>query len=206
MRSETRRSSHSRLPAMKAMPELAVYPGFFALAALVCLAADGATAALVAVAALSHEFGHLAAALVCGRKIKRISLTLHGAAIVYDDAGASYPADIAVTAAGPAVNAALCLIFARRGEYLFSGINAVYAAISLYPAPFLDGGRIVRLLAAYFLGPERGDTAAGCIDRAACIAAIAASIAMIAVYGPAPMLLASTAVFLVFIVKTQTIV
>ncbi len=183
------------------MPEFTVRPGFFALTALFCLIPDGKSAALIAAAAFFHELGHITAAVICRRRIREISLSFTGAAIIYDDSSARYITDIAVTAAGPALNAVLCVLFARRGEYLFSGINAVYAIINLYPASFLDGGRIVRLAAIYFLGPDRGEHVSSFVDFAAHTAALAASIPVIAIYGPAPILLAPAVSFIGFYCK-----
>ena len=90
-----------------------------------------------------HECGHIAAALFCGVKIKKVGLSWMGLYTVRE-AGPRW-ANLCVSFAGPAVNFALA--FALRDTLPgFAWINLVAALFNLLPIPNSDGSRILALL------------------------------------------------------------
>jgi Zn-dependent protease len=91
-----------------------------------------------------HECGHIAVALFCGVKIKKVGLSWMGLYTVRE-AGPRW-ANLCVSFAGPAANFALA--FALRNMLPgFAWINLVAALFNLLPIPNSDGSRILGLLA-----------------------------------------------------------
>jgi Zn-dependent protease len=90
-----------------------------------------------------HECGHIAVALFCGVKIKKVGLSWMGLYTVRE-AGPRW-ANLWVSFAGPAVN--LVLAFALRNTLPgFAWVNLVAALFNLMPIPNSDGSRILGLL------------------------------------------------------------
>ena len=114
-----------------------------------------APAALLFLAALLHECGHLAALRVCGIPVRRIDILPMGAVIAYDDSLCphSQTAWIAFAGAGANLLALLvCLPFAQNLYTLFFVLaNAALAVTNLLPIEMLDGGTVLRsvLLSRY---------------------------------------------------------
>ncbi len=132
--------------------------GFFAMAALAVLAGAGTVLPLVFLSALCHELGHLAALRLAGAKVERIRLTAFGAEIRADTRYLPYGREILCTLAGPAVNLALALIFARiSGEYVLAGANLLLGVFNLLPIPSLDGGRALYLAVSWLTDPMLAD-------------------------------------------------
>ena len=127
--------------------KLEVSWGFAAMVALALAAGAGTVLPLVALSALCHELGHLAALGMMGAGVERFRLTAFGAEIRADTRRLSYPREIACTLAGPAVNLALALLLARlTGHFTAAGSNLVLGCFNLLPIPALDGGRMFFLL------------------------------------------------------------
>ncbi|MCI2057021.1 MAG: site-2 protease family protein [Oscillibacter sp.] len=124
---------------------------------------------LVLCAAAVHEAGHVAAMSLCGVKPQRFQLSVFGAEIAFDEAGVSYPQELAIFAAGPAADllcgAALCLAAKRgAGSFCTSGAFWVLGLFNLLPVAPLDGGQILRLGLCWAFGPERGERVASVVS------------------------------------------
>lgn len=134
--------------------------GFAALAALSLLAGAGPALPLALGSAVCHELGHLAALRLAGARVERLRLTAFGAEIRADTRRLSYPAELACTLAGPAVNLLLAVAFARwAGGYAAAGANLLLGCFNLLPVPALDGGRALHLLVSWLLDPMAADRA-----------------------------------------------
>ena len=132
--------------------------GFPVLAAVALLAGAGAALPMAALSALGHEAGHLLALRLAGARVERVRLTAFGAEIRADTRYLSYPREILCTLAGPAVNLALAVFFARAlGNHLAAGVNLVLGVFNLLPVPALDGGRILHLLVSWRWNPMAAD-------------------------------------------------
>lgn len=132
--------------------------GFGVMLALALLAGAGNVLPLVALSALCHELGHLAALGLAGAAVERFRLTAFGAEIQADTRYLSYPREILCTLAGPAVNLFLALVFARAaGDYVLAGANLLLGVFNLLPVPSLDGGRALHLLVSWLADPLTAD-------------------------------------------------
>ena len=108
---------------------------------------------LFALAAMLHEFGHLAALWLLGARMERLSLRLSGAEIGYRGERLSYGGEALLALAGPGMNlfcASLGAFLAQRwprpGLYRFIGCHLTLALFNLLPALPLDGGRVLKAL------------------------------------------------------------
>ena len=114
-----------------------------------------------------HELGHLLAIRGMGGRVRRLSLTAVGAEMEVDR-GLSYGQEAAAALAGPAVNLTLALALCRLpGGELWAGLNLVLACFNLLPVGRLDGGRVLRCLLSWLLGPEWAWRAGRWLDRLA---------------------------------------
>ena len=115
-----------------------------------------------------HELGHVAAALVFGGRVERLSLTAVGAELSFSyRAPLSYGRDSLVALAGPASNLLLGGLFFILGRQLPAVLSLSIGAFNLLPILPLDGGRILYGLLAEKLDPDWADrlltVAAGCL-------------------------------------------
>lgn len=113
----------------------------------------------VALAALLHELGHLAAAWGWGVPVKALRLDLFGARMELDGL-LSYRAELAVAAGGPLVSllaAALVYPLGRLWDeaYLFAAVSVGLGLLNLLPVRGLDGGRMLACGLSLLFG-ERG--------------------------------------------------
>lgn len=91
--------------------------------------------------ATAHEAGHLLALAILRVRVHKLRLTCSGAVLVTEPM--RYSREIVAAAAGPAVNAALLVIFARS-DPMIAFVNLLLLAYNLLPFYPLDGGRILR--------------------------------------------------------------
>jgi stage IV sporulation protein FB len=122
-------------------------------------------------AACIHEAGHWAALRLWGVSTSAVRLSPFGAEMEIQSGGLSYPQELAAVLAGPGANVVAGLCLAAAGERkLFAaaaGANWVLALFNLLPTEPLDGGRALRLLACWLLGPDRGERLSAAVGAAA---------------------------------------
>lgn len=95
-------------------------------------------------AMLLHESGHIAAALLCGVKVKKVGLSRTGLYTVREP-GPRW-ANLCVSLAGPMVNLLLAIAL-RDVLHTFAWVNLIAFAYNFLPIPNSDGSRVVALLA-----------------------------------------------------------
>ncbi len=95
-------------------------------------------------AMLLHEFGHIAAALVCGVKVKKVGLSRTGLYTIREP-GPKW-ANLCVSLAGPLFTLLLGIAL-RDALPTFAWVNCIACVYNLLPIPHSDGRRIVALLA-----------------------------------------------------------
>lgn len=141
---------------------LSISPATFIL--LFCMVATTPLERLSAclLAALLHELGHIAAAKVLSINLSSMKLDVLGARLSTTGKLYSYPAMIALCAAGPAVNLlcfALAYPFADSFAWLgeFSNASLSLCLLNLIPVEGFDGGRILHGMLSLVLRPDRVD-------------------------------------------------
>ena len=95
-------------------------------------------------AMLLHECGHIAAALLCGVKVKKVGLSRTGLYTVREP-GPKW-ANLCVSLAGPLINLTLAIVL-RDTLPIFAWVNLIAFLYNFLPIPNSDGKRIVALLA-----------------------------------------------------------
>ena len=150
-------------------PKVEVSPGFLLLLAGLFWLDEG-TGFLPwgLLACLIHELGHGLAALACGGKIRRLSLTAVGAELsIFYDVPPSYGKDTLIALAGPAANLVTGGLFLTFRQQLPGVLSLGIGAFNLLPIQPLDGGRVLYALLADRLDPDWADrlmtAAAGCL-------------------------------------------
>lgn len=113
-------------------------------------------------AAAVHELGHCLMLKCLGVPIKRLCLTVFGAALETGSARLSYGRELAAVLAGPAANLLCVITLAPLGERwtVFIGANLVLCVFNLLPVRPLDGGMALYLLVSWIAGPAAGEWAA----------------------------------------------
>ena len=119
-------------------------------------------------ACIVHELGHIAAALACGGRVERLSLTMVGAELSFSyRTPLSYGRDSLVALAGPGANLLLGGLFFWQGRHLPAVLTLGLGVFNLLPILPLDGGRVVYGLLAERLDPDWADrlltASAGCL-------------------------------------------
>lgn len=119
-------------------------------------------------ACLTHELGHVAAALLSGGRVERLRLSVVGAELSFSyRAPLSYGRDSLVALAGPAENLLLGGVFFALHRHLPAAISLGVGAFNLLPVLPLDGGRVAYGLLAERLDPDWADrlltASAGCL-------------------------------------------
>lgn len=112
--------------------------------------ADFRSAAAWICAVMCHEFGHVAAAYICGTKIKKFSVSPVGIKICVGNSFFSYLDELVVSAAGPTASFVFALFFANHKNFV--SVSVMLGALNLLPAPCFDGYRILNVLISYFFG------------------------------------------------------
>ena len=117
-----------------------------AAAALLGYTVGEDTFLLAVLFALAHEAGHLLAMKCCHIPIREIRLSVFGASILRDGGQiCSYPKEIAVAAAGPAVNflfALVCFFLPGAGKKA-ALCNLALGIFNILPVKPLDGEKIL---------------------------------------------------------------
>ena len=118
---------------------------------------------IIAAAAGWHELGHVAAAWGLGVRIRGLRMDILGARLELTGL-LSYGQEFFVAAGGPFfswVGAALVdpLAGGREGLELLGGVSLALGVVNLLPVGTLDGGRMLRCLAAWMWGDAAATTA-----------------------------------------------
>ena len=129
--------------------------------------APAARAAVICSVAV-HELAHLAAAKMCGERVRKLSLTAFGITLGFS-APKTYGAEILVAAAGPLASLALALFGNMRGGE-FGGEVFVFSLflglLNLLPLSGFDGGRIAAALLSILFGESAANAAAEALSFA----------------------------------------
>ena len=150
-------------------PRLEASPGFLLLLGTLYWLDEGVGLLLWGLLACAvHELGHVVAALACGGRAERLSLTAVGAELSFSyRAPLSYGRDSGVALAGPAANLLLGGLFFVLDLQLPAMLSLGIGAFNLLPILPLDGGRVLYGLLAEKLDPDWADrlltAAAGCL-------------------------------------------
>ena len=115
----------------------------------------GEAVAALALAAAVHELGHAAALLCLGQLPRGMRMDASGLCFRCPPAG-SEGREILRTLAGPAAGLLLALALGSSPEptlRLTAGTSLALSGLNLLPASCLDGGRLIRSLAALVFGP-----------------------------------------------------
>lgn len=111
----------------------------------------------VLLCAAVHELGHLAVLRLCGCRVREFRVGILGAVIEADTSRLSYGRELLAVLAGPFANLLCAAAMLRTGEVVIAGANIVLCGFNLLPLPLLDGGRALRLILDWGLGPDRGE-------------------------------------------------
>lgn len=145
----------------------------------------------VLLAATMHECGHLILLRLLHVPVEGLRLSALGAEIFSRGTQRlSYGGELLVTLAGPAVNLLMAVIFAQislrtqwLNGYLFAGTNIILGAYNLLPILPLDGGRILYLVTAFYLGPMVGDAVAAVVGTVCALSLLVLGIYLSVVSG-----------------------
>ena len=113
-------------------------------------------------AATIHELGHIAAAKLLGINLSHLKLDVLGARLDVTGHLCSYPAMVALCAAGPLINCvcfALVLPFSEQVGWIneFCMASLSHGILNLIPIQGFDGGRIVHGILSSILPVETVD-------------------------------------------------
>ena len=121
--------------------------------------------AKIFLAAGIHEAGHLFVLLFYKTPIYGIRIGILGLVLETDTHRLSYGQELLVILAGPAMNLIAVLMgSALQNNSVFVGINMVLFGFNLLPISRLDGGRMLRLILALWMGIEQGEYLSDCIS------------------------------------------
>lgn len=116
----------------------------------------------------------MAAVRALGGRVDSVSLTGVGAVIrPRRERVFSYGEECIVALAGPAASLVLALLAAAWGRrfggvdaYLLTGVSLALGIFNLLPAGPLDGGRVLRAMICWLVGPDAGERTSGLLTKA----------------------------------------
>ena len=146
-------------------------------------------------AALLHEVGHYAALRLMKGRVKKLTITPLGAEMTVEGQ-LSYPKEMALAAAGPAVNLLLAVLLSHLGARweicsLFGGVHLVLGLFNLLPILPLDGGMLLWNTAAWCIEPYTADRISAIVGLFAAMLLSGAALWML-LCGGSPFLLIAT--------------
>ena len=146
-------------------------------------------------AALLHELGHYATLRLIKGNVKQLTITLLGAEMTVEGQ-LSYPKEMALAAAGPAVNLLLAVLLSHFGArwelcYLFGGVHLVLGLFNLLPIMPLDGGMLLWNAAAWCIEPYTADRISAIVGLFSAVLLSGAALWML-LCGGSPFLLIAT--------------
>lgn len=168
--------------------KFSIHPLFFAVIIFCAIFGGFFECIICALTALLHECGHVFCAAKLGYRCRQLKLMPYGAAAVCEIDGIKWRDEVALAFAGPAVNAAICVLLAGLwwffpATYAFTD-TIMYASlamlvVNLLPAYPLDGGRVAKCVLCHFFS----ERTARIIVRSADIVFAAAIIVLFFVSG-----------------------
>ncbi len=114
-------------------------------------------------AAVLHESGHMAAAMILRIPLRSLDIGMFGASLKVRGSLISYPKEFLLCAAGPAMNflsaALVCIFSSRRGYYTecgewFASVSLMLGVLNLMPTQGFDGGRMLSVAVSSLFGPR----------------------------------------------------
>ncbi len=118
----------------------------------------------LAIAVFVHEVAHIAALKACGGKLKSLAPAPFGLCMEFDESTLSLGGEAIVSVAGCTANLICALMSVLLYKYFeidflnFGVVSIVLALVNFIPTEPLDGGRILKIVIAYFKGPEVAET------------------------------------------------
>ena len=143
--------------------KITIHPLFFAVIIFCAFFGGFFVSIIFALTALLHECGHVFCAAKLGYECKQIKLMPYGAAAVCDIDGIKWRDEVALSLAGPAVNAAICVgvaalwwFFPETYAFTDTIMQASLAmlVVNLLPAYPLDGGRVAKCVLSKLFSPR----------------------------------------------------
>ena len=146
-------------------------------------------------AALLHELGHYITLRSMKGSVKQLTITPLGAEMTVEGR-LSYPKELALAAAGPAVNLLLAVLLSQLGTrwelcYLFGGVHLVLSMFNLLPILPLDGGMLLWNTVAWCIEPYTADRISAIVGLFATVLLSGAALWML-LRGGSPFLLIAT--------------
>lgn len=146
-------------------------------------------------AALLHELGHYTVLRLMKGTVKQLTITPLGAEMTVEGS-LSYPKEMLLAAAGPAVNLMLAVALSRLGAqwdicYLFGGVHLVLGIFNLLPILPLDGGMLLWNAAVWCVEPYTADRISAIVGLFASVLLSGAALWML-LRGGSPFLLIAT--------------
>ena len=142
--------------------------GFFLMLALLLYLDGGVLFWAALSAALFHELAHYAAARTCGATLHCLRLTAVGAEMELRSQILTYPAELAIAAAGPLANLLLALLLANLpalpNRFLLAGVHLSLGVFNLLPVAPLDGSQILRSALSALASPAWGQRCANALS------------------------------------------
>ena len=146
-------------------------------------------------AALLQDLGHYTALRLMKGSVKQLTITPFGAEMTVEGR-LSYPKEMALASAGPAVNLLLAMLLSHLGSrweicYLFGGVHLVLGVFNLLPILPLDGGMLLWNTAAWCIEPYTADRVSAIVGLFAAMLLSGAALWML-LCGGSPFLLMAT--------------